>query len=141
MRHYPLIEPPSFPFAQPFWDAVQREQLALPRCSVCRAWQWYPQPAGTCCADGELAWSDVATTGTIYSFSRVHRSFLPGVRPETPYVVGFIDLDGVDGPRLVANLADSPHLAIGARVTASFPRTDGCAHPEFRLDREEGQLA
>jgi hypothetical protein len=37
-----------------------------------------------------------------------------------PYVVAFVELDGVDGVRLVANVPDDVDVAIGDRVHASF---------------------
>jgi hypothetical protein len=35
--------------------------------------------------------------------------------------VVFVELDGVDGPRLVANLAEDTDAGIGDRVVAIFP--------------------
>jgi uncharacterized OB-fold protein len=133
----PLFDPPSSELAAPFWDAVSDEQFVLPRCSVCGAWQWYPETAGTDCAGGQLAWEPVTGTGTVYSFTRVHRSFLPGGRDHVPYVVGLVDLDGVDGPRLVANLDDGTDWSVGDRVEVSFEPVAGRVHPVFR--REEGE--
>jgi uncharacterized OB-fold protein len=62
----------------------------------------------------------VATTGTVHTATRVERAFLPGGQADVPYTVGFVELDGVDGVRLVANLTDDPPVAIGSRVRASF---------------------
>jgi uncharacterized OB-fold protein len=115
----PVYAPPAdVAMAQEFWDAIARGQLMLPRCSVCRAWQWYPDADGTDCTGGELVWQDVPLTGTVYSYTRVQRSFLPGGRDQAPYTVGLIDLDGVEGPRLVVPLLDD--AAIGDRVQARF---------------------
>ena len=118
----PVFEPPSeVRVARPFWEAVHRQELVLPRCSVCGSWQWYPETAGTDCTGGTLEWRAVATTGTLYSRTTVRRSFLPGGRDRVPYVVGLVDLDGVDGPRIVVPLAeDAAELTIGARVSARF---------------------
>jgi uncharacterized OB-fold protein len=115
----PLYEPPSdVAMSQPFWDAIARGELRLPRCSVCGTWQWYPEADGTDCSGGELVWHTVSLTGTVYSHTRVHRSFLPGGRDDVPYTVGLVDLDGVDGPRLVVPLLGT--VPIGARVQARF---------------------
>ena len=65
-------------------------------------------------------WEQVATTGTVHTATRVERAFLPGGHADVPYVVAFVELDGVDGVRLVANLADDTAVAIGDRVQASF---------------------
>ena len=128
----PVFDPPDDELAAPFWDAVADDRLVLPRCSECGRWEWYPAHAGTGCAGGRLAWEPVAGTGTVYSFSTVHRSFLPGGREHVPYVVGLVDLDGVDGPRLVANLDDAADWEVGDRVAVAFVALGGRKHPVFR---------
>lgn len=128
----PRSEPPDLAMAAPFWEAVADGRLALPRCSICGEWQWYPEAWGTDCAGGELVWQDVATTGTVYSHSTVHRSFLPGGRDDVPYVVGMIDLDGIDGSRLVANLDTGVDWRIGDRVRATFVDHGDRRHPVFQ---------
>ena len=134
MTVLPEFEPPALDFAEPFWAAVDRGGLALPRCSVCGRWQWYPEPAGTDCVGGQLRWEPVATTGTLYSFTRVHRSFLPSGADRVPYVVGLVELDGVEGPRLVANLDSDAEYVPGDRVRATFPPNGERAHPVFVRD-------
>jgi uncharacterized protein len=119
MANLPTFAPPDeLEIARTFWDAVARQELMLPRCSVCGRWQWYPEVSGTDCAGGTLVWQPVAHTGTLYSYTRVHRSFLPGGKNDVPYLVGLIDLDDVHGPRLVAPLLDE--LRIGERIRARF---------------------
>jgi len=131
----PLHDPPAdLPQFAPFWEAFNRNRLVLPRCSMCGQWQWYPEIDGTDCTGGELQWEEVPASGTIYSFTRVQRSFLPGGRDRVPFVVGLIDLDGITGPRLVANLDDSDQLAVGSKVTARFEQLGTRMHPVFHLD-------
>jgi uncharacterized OB-fold protein len=66
--------------------------------------------------------------------TRVHRSFLPKARDAAPYLVGLVDLDGVEGgTRLVANLDDVAGMAIGARVRLRIERVGTRAHPVFEL--------
>jgi uncharacterized OB-fold protein len=112
--------PPADELSAPFWAAIEEGRLALPRCSVCGRWQWYPDAAGTDCPDGSLVWEDVATTGTLHTATRVERAFLPGGQADVPYVVAFVELDGVEGVRLVTNLADGADVGIGDRVRAEF---------------------
>lgn len=116
-------------FTQPFWDAVASRTLALPKCSVCGRWQWYPEANGTDCEGGVLQWHVVASTGTLYSRTRVHRNFLPGAPIAVPYSVGLVDLDGVEGPRLVASVDDD--VAIGDLVVARFEERAHGLHPVF----------
>lgn len=137
----PVFDPPAFEFARPFWDAIDDGRLALPRCSVCERWQWYPEASGTDCAGGSLDWTDVPTTGSVHSFTEVHRSFMPGGREHVPYIVALIDLDevtGGGGPRLVANLADVDGVvwAVGRRVRATFPSLGTRTHLVFEPEGE-----
>jgi uncharacterized protein len=134
----PHFEPPDDELSRPFWDAAARRELQLPRCSGCGRWQWYPDDAGPDCAGAHLVWETVATTGTVHSKTTVRRGFLPGGRDDPPFVVGLVELDGVDGVRLVANLADDPPVAIGARVRAEFEPLGGRLHPVFVPDGREG---
>jgi uncharacterized OB-fold protein len=119
----PHWEPPSDDgLAAPFWTAMNEERLVLPRCSVCGRWQWYPDDVGADCPGAELQWEPVSTSGTIHTMTRVERAFLPGGQNDVPFTVIFVELDGVDGPRLVANLAEDTEARIGDRVVATFPR-------------------
>ncbi|HEV8295869.1 MAG TPA: OB-fold domain-containing protein [Acidimicrobiales bacterium] len=104
----------------PFWTAIDEGHIELPRCTVCERWQWYPDDAGTDCPGGSLRWEAVALTGTVYSMTWVERPFLPVGGEDVPYVVGFVELDGVDGVRLVANIVDDGVVRVGSRVRASF---------------------
>jgi uncharacterized OB-fold protein len=135
----PHFDPPphAAELGRPFWEAVERGELVLPRCSLCKRWQWYPDGAGADCPGGELEWTPVATTGTVYTWTRVHRPFLPrsgdsNPKDDVPYVVGFVDLDGVEGLRLVTNLTDDEAtVRIGARVRAVFVPLGSRRHPIF----------
>ena len=130
----PQFDPPDSDLARPFWDAVEAEELRLPRCSVCGKWQWYPDEAGTDCPEGELRWESVSTTGTVHTFTRVERAFLPGGTGDVPFVVGFIELDGVEGPRLVANIVDDEAVQVGMRVRAQFPVLGRRRHVVFAAE-------
>jgi uncharacterized OB-fold protein len=129
------FDSPIADFATPFWNGIDARELRLPRCSICGRWQWYPEPSGTDCTGGQLIWETVAQTGTLYSFSVVHRSFLPTGGQPVPYTVGMVDLDGVEGPRLVANLEDDERWTVGDRVAATFVPVGGRMHPVFRRER------
>jgi uncharacterized OB-fold protein len=106
--------------AAPFWAGIADDCLVLPRCSACGRWQWYPDEAGADCSGASLIWESVPTTGTVHTATRVERAFLPGGQADVPYVVAFVELDGIDGVRLVANLAPDADVGIGGRVQAEF---------------------
>ena len=60
--------------------------------------------------------------------------FLPGGPDDPPFTVGFVELDGVEGVRLVANLAEDDRIGIGSRVRATFVDHDGHPHLVFVAD-------
>jgi uncharacterized OB-fold protein len=61
----------------------------------------------------------------------VRRSLLPDQRDVAPFTIILVELDGVDGPRLVANLADGVDPRVGMRVRATFPTVGSHAHVVF----------
>lgn len=130
----PHYEPPADDeITAPFWRAIDDGEIRLPRCTVCGRWQWYPDTAGTECAGGELWWDQVATTGTVHTYTRVERAFLPGGRDDVPFVVGFVELDDTEGVRLVANIAEGPGgVRVGMRVSADFVPLGARRHLLFR---------
>ena len=115
--------PPRFDtdIVRPYWDALARGELMLPACSQCGTWQWYPFDFVKCHADAHHAWRRVTTRGTVFSFSIVHRSFLPNAKPGAPaYVSALVELDGIAGvrlPTLLVNLAAvAPHIGMRVRL-------------------------
>ncbi|HEY9565312.1 MAG TPA: OB-fold domain-containing protein [Nocardioides sp.] len=113
-----------------FWVAAEEGKLRLPRCPICREWSWYPPP--TCGTDGvPPVWEEVPLTGTIFSFTVVHRSFLPPGTVEVPYTVALVELDGVPGPRLVGDVRTPEPVRIGDRVVVAFERLATHGLPVF----------
>ena len=126
--------PPRFDsdIVRPYWQALERGELHLPACSRCGAWQWYPFEFVRCHADAGLEWKRVSTEGTVFTFTRVHRAFLPDAGPDSlPYVVGLIELDGVAGVRIPALLIGSDTPKVGMRVRLSPQRRSTYTAPAF----------
>jgi uncharacterized OB-fold protein len=126
-----LYDPPIDELTAPYWEAFERQRIALPRCSACGRFQWYPDAAGPDCADAEYEWVEVATTGTVHTMTRVDRAFLPDAGRSLPFTVALIDLDGVEGARLVAEVDDLAGVSIGGRVEARFVESNGRWRPTF----------
>lgn len=132
----PLFDPPAaIEIARPFWDGIDAHEIRLSRCSACKRWQWYPDDTGPDCAGADYEWVTVATTGELHTFTRVHRQFLPGPAGPLPFVVGFVHLDGVDGPRLVAPVIDGADVAIGRRVRGRFSELGGRTRLLFDIEK------
>lgn len=115
--------PPRFDtdIVRPYWDALESGELKLPACSRCGAWQWYPFEFIKCHADAHHEWKTVPATGTVFTFTRVHRSFLPNAEKDAePYTSALVELDGIEGvriPALLVNLEDQqPHIGMAVRL-------------------------
>lgn len=131
--------PPRFDtdIVRPYWAALERGELMLPACSVCGAWQWYPFEFVKCHAEAHHEWRRVTTRGSVFTFTTVHRVFLPNAAPKAPpYVSALVELDGISGariPTLLVNLgARLP--AIGMRVRLKPLRRSSYTAPAFEPD-------
>jgi uncharacterized OB-fold protein len=104
----------------PFWDALRRHEFVLQQCSNCRAFNHPPKITCPKCHSLDLKWAPVATTGTVYSFTIVHRAPTPAFKNDVPYAVGLVDIDGT-GVRLLSSLEVPPEeIRVGLPVQLSF---------------------
>lgn len=121
-----------------FWRAAARHELVIQRCTACG---WYVHPPDMICAnclspERSFEFSPVSGRGRLRSWTVMHDAFLPGFRPDVPYVVADVELDEQPGLRLIAVLVDGPDaaLALGAPVEVVFEDVaEGVAVPHFRL--------
>ena len=118
------------PTTVPFWEAAERRELLIQRCTECGAHQFYPRPFCLECNALEVEWVTAGGGGTVYSMTVVH---LPVSKEfEPPYAVLLVDLD--EGPRLLGNLLEG-ECAIGDRVRVAWrERVDGPPVPAFVRD-------
>jgi uncharacterized OB-fold protein len=127
-----LIEPPSSPLTQPFWDATRDRRLLLQWCRACEAVVFYPRDACPSCLGDDLEWREAAGTGTVYAVSVQHRAG-PG-RDDTAgsYAVALVDV--AEGARLMTNVVggDPNGVAVGQQVRVHWhPLPDGRHLPFF----------
>jgi uncharacterized OB-fold protein len=120
-----IVAPPIDADSAPFWAALERGAISLPKCNACGT-IWFPPTSGCAiCGAEDADWVDVRPTGVIYSWVVVNRSLWPEFAEEVPYVVATVALD--DGPKLFARLFDVAldEIAADMRVTAVFYEVDG----------------
>jgi hypothetical protein len=69
-------------------------------------------------------WEDARGTGTVYTFSVVHRNDLPPFNERVPYVAAVVELD--EGPRLMTNVVDCDisDVTVGMPVEVTFRAID-----------------
>lgn len=119
---------------QAFWDGLNDHRLVLPCCSTCGRWR--APGTITCpeCWSFETAWTDVAPTGTVYSWVRSQRDFMSELDVRAPYVTVLVELDDVP-IRLLGILLDADVVAIGDRVTGVFQRPANAGWTLLRWER------
>jgi uncharacterized OB-fold protein len=102
-----------------FWNGVASDELRVRRCTRCHH-LWHPKRiVCTACGSSELEWTRVAGTGTVYSFTEVHRAPTPAFANSVPYQMGLVALD--EGVHLFTRFFAEPGtLRIGASATVDF---------------------
>ncbi len=103
---------------QEFWAATGEGKLLLRRCEDCGNPIWYPRSFCPDCGTFNTSWSEASGRGTVYAFTVVHRSMVPGYREATPYVVAYVELE--EGPRIMTNVVgcgpDAVHVGMPVKV-------------------------
>jgi hypothetical protein len=104
--------------SEPFWAALRRGAVVVQACDECGRHRF--GRVGACPYCGAPGGSDVeiAGTGTIYSFVRVHRALTDAMAGDVPYAVATVDLDG--GARMLGRVEPPGAARIGAHVSPVF---------------------
>jgi uncharacterized OB-fold protein len=115
-----------------FWEGLIRSRFLLPRCDRCATWVWYPRRFCPACGSLDTSWKEATGRGSIYSYTVVRKSGLPGWSEAVPYVIAYVELD--EGPRVMSNIVgcEPDSLTIGSRVSVVMP-TDEEGHALFRF--------
>lgn len=125
-----MSEPFGDPTTYPFWEAAERRELVVQRCSSCERYQFYPRPYCLTCQSDDMAWVPATGVGTIYSMTTVHMQISPAFEP--PYVVAVVEL--AEGPRMTTNIVGG-NPRIGDRVRLAWrDRADAPPLPVFEPD-------
>jgi len=112
---------------EPYFAGLAEGRLRLQRCTACGHARYPVAPACPRCATSGGRWDELAGTGSVHSWIRYRRSYLPEFEPLMPYVVLCVALD--DGPRMVGRLARAGgDPAIGGRVRAVVERLPSGRH-------------
>lgn len=116
----------------PYWNAARERRLLIRQCKSCGAKHFMPRHSCPDCWSDQLEWVESRGTGTIHSYSIVHRAPVPAFAGTSPYVVALIDLD--EGPRMFSNVIgeNAVSVAIGDRVHVTYEdRGEGALIPQF----------
>jgi hypothetical protein len=107
---------------RPFWAGAARGELVLPRCDACARWVWYPDGACRWCGSAARTWAPVSGRGRLFSWSVVHRAFIPQLADLVPFVTGLVAIDEDPAVRLATLVVDCApeRLRIDLPVGAVF---------------------
>lgn len=130
LRHKPFVMQDNA-----FWfEAAQRHQLLIQRCSTCRVLRHPPTPSCPRC--GSFEWDHVQASGrgTVHSYVVSHHPKAPGY--DYPLTILLVDLE--EGTRLVADFDGDPEgVHIGTPVEVDWLDYDAdLALPRFRVAEE-----
>jgi hypothetical protein len=107
---------------RPFWAAAARGVLAVTRCDLCARYVWYPDGRCRHCGGDRLTWTAVSGRGKLFSWSVVHRAFIPQLADLVPFVTGLVEIDEDPAVRIVTRIVDcAPEtLAVDMPVRVVF---------------------
>ena len=116
-----------------YWASTQAHTTKMQQCSACGAFRFYPTPICGECGSTDFRWERIAGTGTVYTYTVLHRLAGPAFESESPTILVLVSLD--EGPTMMAALVDCPpdEVAIGMPVRMGYrDLTDEITLPVFR---------
>jgi len=116
----------------PFWQACKEGRFLLHRCETCGRSYW---PATRCLEHGNQAmrWVEASGTGTLYTYTVMHKAYTRDTVGKVPFVVAVVQLD--EGPFFHTNVVGcAPDaVAVGQRLKAEMSQhASGLTIPVFR---------
>jgi uncharacterized protein len=96
--------PPRTAQSAPWLDALAAGRLVVQSCAECGRVRWPIAPVCPWCGGREWGWRECSGAGTVHSWVRYRRGYLPEFEPLMPYMVLCVAL--AEGPRLFGRLAD-----------------------------------
>lgn len=117
---------PNFPprldtdLCKPFYEGLAAGELRITACPECGAFYWYPPEVLPCHPESHAVWKPLSGEGTIYSFTTVERSLLPGADPASvPHTILLVEPAEAPQTRIISLLVGDAEPACGMRVKLS----------------------
>ena len=121
-----------------FFTEAREQRLSYQQCDDCSTRIAYPHVVCPHCLSDRLTRLQAAGTGTVHSFTTLHRAGVRTMADRVPYTVLLVDLD--EGVRVLADLDERPGGAaphIGMPVEVVFEElTEELSIPRFRAVEE-----
>jgi hypothetical protein len=103
---WPALPDLEWPETAGFWRGLAEGELRLPKCRSCGRFQWYPLPSCPACHSLDFAWTAVAPSGVVFSYTVVRRPFLPGIADLLPLTIYIVIPDDAPNVHVLALAAD-----------------------------------
>ena len=87
-----------------FWEATRNRRIEVQKCTQCASLRFPPRPSCTRCGSMEHAWVEVATKGTLFSWTVTHVAMHPAFASAVPYAVAVVQLSGGEGMRMLGRV-------------------------------------
>ncbi len=97
----PKAAPKPTPETQPYWDAANRRELAIQRCTSCGKAFFYPRSACPACYSQQVEWFVASGRARLHTYLISHRP-APGFAEQVPYAIAVVELE--EGPRMMTNI-------------------------------------
>ncbi len=126
---------PVTPDNAPYWDALARGELSAQACTACGRVRHPVTPVCAQCGSTHWTWKSLSGRGTVFSWVRYRRGYLPEFADVMPYVVATIEL--AEGARMFARLLGQKRdPVIGEPVSLVIERwPDGRCVPAFKTEQ------
>jgi hypothetical protein len=97
----------DWPALEPFWRGAAANELRLPRCARCSAFDWYPTGSCHACGSDDFTWEATSGRATLFSWSVVSHAWIPQFRDALPYITALVALDDDPRARLATRIIDA----------------------------------
>ncbi|MFC8384877.1 Zn-ribbon domain-containing OB-fold protein [Nocardia sp. NPDC057272] len=109
-----------------FFDAAGRGELAIKKCTGCGRSLAPEAMVCTDCGGSDPVWTSASGTGTLITWTTVHKAPNLAFADLVPYTVGVVEL--AEGPWLYARITGEP--LVGAALRAEFVNpSEGESYP------------
>lgn len=116
-----------------FWEVCDEGRFVVQRCAECGRDRFYPAAVCPHCWCTDWDERELEGTGTVDSYTAVHRPPSDAFADDVPYVVALVSL--ADDVTVMSNVhADPSDVSVGDPVTVVWEERDGRRLYHFRLE-------
>ena len=139
-----MNKPGEFPYPIPefaakyYWEACNRREFQMQRCTACARYRWMPGELCPYCDSADLVWTPLSGRGTVSTWTVVTHPVHPAAVAQVPYIVVEVEIEEQPGLRVISTLVeiDPEEITIGVPVEVEFrEHSSGQKLPVFKPRR------